>query len=316
MGWQSIKDSSIEYYLATENIFLEQNIKTAGLKVLSVFPGGIILSSANSLTFIRKVGADFRSTNIAMSLRPSMRIGACESACDLWLFDGDRLSTGKIVKDSISWSKTDYKIDLAKDDNLSNIYFKIKKDSDGSAFVDDASAYKAGVLYVLDKRASVDTAFTWESLQLLSREYCLPCHGEDGFELESTWATLKDEMIKRMDGSEGFNQMPPPQTDYGKKMTASARRSMVSFLEMSIDAKDGSGFGSSDDAPDKMIEAKLKQLADNYLCTSCHADAIKESWWKLNKDDTSSRISSGNMPRNMSLNETQKTELIELIRDL
>ncbi len=316
LGWQSIKKGSIEYYQAPEKIFVEQRIDTEDLKILNAFPSGIILSNSKSIYFIRKLDEGFKSTIIKNSFEQSTLIGACDSFCDLWLFDGEKLSIGKLVNNAISWSEMDYKFKFEKDKVLKNLYFKIKENGNGEAEVVDAAAYEDGILYLLNKGKSEDSDFSWNSLQLLSDEYCIPCHSEDGFHLEATWAVLRDEMIRRMDGSEGVNPMPPPETDYGKKMTQSSKSSIISYLENNVESKSGSGFGNNDDTPEIKIDGKLKQLAGDYSCTGCHAEAVNESWWKLNKEETASRIMSGDMPRNRSLNDTQKNELITLIRAL
>ncbi|MDB2447476.1 hypothetical protein N9W79_02495, partial [bacterium] len=168
---------------------------------------------------------------------------------------------------------------------------------------------------VADKLGS-KTVYDWAKVKELSLLYCVRCHVSDGFDNESTWLTTRtSELVTSLTEK----SMPPSYSDEGKKIQTSEYQGILAWLESPDGPKEPA---PEPEDPEDPVEpedpkpARTDPIPEPALsvadasCKSCHSTISTYGFWYDKKAAIISDVDTGRMPKNNTLNATEKAALI------
>lgn len=292
-----------------------------GLIPITVTPGSFYAYKSGSATVYSLSEGKIAVVTIASDLpQTPSGMSKCNQGCDFWM----AVNTDLFIKfkDQEGWAQFP-RVFAGLTDNLayqlggqvSFVDNKIKL----SNFI--AIDHEANFLSQTPDAGIAEKEATWENILLLSQASCIPCHQNDGFDSEKGFTDRKADILERIkvENKEKEEAMPPWETPFGKEFSADNRALMASWLEKqtatSGATSGGVGMDDMDPNANKAISGALKTRGEAN-CVSCHADAAKEGWWRAKKGDITSRINSGNMPKNKTLDATERQALIDAFKDI
>lgn len=283
-------------------------------KILSAGLGFYASSSEAAINLIRSSNNSFSQTQIKTMPAPLKLFKSCVEGCIAWGYDGTQFY---VLKNDKTWGKLAIKLTLPEQENVADINLRLKY---GEELAIQAALVttESGKMLLKDEATSGSKALEWKDVSRLAVNYCVPCHGDDGFDKEATWASLKSPIMARLKASNSNpGAMPPPNTKAGKEMSGGDKALLIKWLEGVTEGKRGStGDPNSAGTQDtSLISGTLKTLSDQH-CLGCHADAQKTSWWKARKASAAERINLGSMPPGSTLGADTRASFVSAIQTL
>lgn len=321
-GWIGIQvntGSIVTFFSKTDSVYerFELSNVIAGRDIVDVSTKGFIYAQNNQHTVVRVSNGSVKSHTLSNLPDDFRQIGFCYSGCDLWGFTGSNLYYGIRSKDSpkYQWNSVSARfIGLEFAEN--RLLMQVEID-DNRLVKKDAFTYKDGNLYAayLDT-FSTPKEVTWEYSLQLAEKYCVPCHGTDGYDREEVWLSDKTKILSRLETNDAASIMPPKNTSYASQFSINKRQYLIDYLN-SVGSKD-TEIPPADPSSVVLvtpISGDLKIAFDNH-CISCHFEEANFSsleWWTDNRNLMVDIISSGEMPKNSTLTQTQKNSFINNI---
>jgi mono/diheme cytochrome c family protein len=228
----------------------------------------------------------------------------CNVNCVVWGFDGSRIF---VFSELEGWKALEQVIELPQGEAISRMAIRFRKENNPIAAEAIFVQTDKGSVFAQVATGAPKEETKWEDVLLLSEQYCVACHLDDGFDKQGTWTGLKSSIVDRLKRSPGTKgAMPPTETKIGQQMSPGERATILAWIEKQAQTERGQ-IGGDEPIDTSDISGDLKRLVDAN-CLSCHSDAKKTAWWSQRKADALSRIKSADMPRGKTIANDVKTQ--------
>ncbi len=277
-------------------------------------PGFVAFLDGNVINVIASADGGAKLYSLTNAPAGVKLVYPCNQHCLFWAFNGTTLFTYNV---KMGWTPLAQTIEFPAGETVVRVAIRLRESNNPLAVESILAQMESGAVYAQVAAAVAATDPTWEDIRRLSTIFCVSCHIDDGFEKESTWKSLKGNIVTRLKATAGTKgAMPPGETTLGKEMSQGEKNVILAWIERQDQIERGEIGTTKDPIEDNSdTTGELKILADSY-CIACHNDAKKNLFWTTQKADAKARIESGNMPQNTSLSPAEKTRFLDLLTAL